>query len=465
MEIFQIHTKNLKLQSNNMKLLARSIFIILVPFLFMKCDKANELLDDLTKDGPINYAGKVDSIQTQSGIYRVKVNIFPSVDVNRSHCILSWNITSGTKDSIRLDYTEENYDSELGCYYVIIDFTEDQIQGNLLIEAQNVDKLGNRSLITDIGVYIYGSIYISTLTNASVSFSSDYKEVILENKIGALGNYLSYELDDGTFTDEVFLTTNTYSIADAKYGGTVRVRTSYLLGSNSIDTLTMEEYTETQIPKERWIDFEKIEHLNVFNWQGENTNLNFETYGIDPVTGIQNDGNTYNTTNFAPATLFNGNTTTNAFYGFKFEKESGELVQSFFMTFDINHDIKLTRFKMYPRTANTYQYGNASVKRFRIWGTDDQNKTRYEEFPGNWTLIGEYVGPEPNDPNNLTEEEKDYFLNHNEFDIINDNVNSDANPEKIFRYMRIELIESYDPNAIFYVINEIELKGEIEKFH
>src|SRR5690625_3246694 len=423
-----------------MKLKYIYIWLTLNILLLTNCEKPDNYLSDQLKYGPIDYAGKVDSIILQPGIYRVRVNIYPTSDANKSHCILSWNITNEIKDSSIVAYIEENYDYNKECYYTILDFYEDEIQGNLLNSATNIDN----------SVYIYGTTYLSTLTNASVSFSPDYKEVILENKIDALGNYLSYELEDGTFTDEVFLTTNTYSIADAKYGGIVRVRTSYLLGSNSIDTLTMEEYTETLIPKERWIDFQKIEHLNVFNWQGESSNLNFEVHGTDPVTGIQNDGNTYNTTNFAPATLFNGNTTTNAFYGFKFEKESGELVQSCFMTFDINHDIKLTKFKMYPRTANTYQYGNASVKRFKIWGTNDLNNTRFTEFPGNCTLIGEYVGPEPNDPNNLTEEEREYFLNHNEFDIINDNVNSDADPGKTFRYMRIELLESYDPNALFY---------------
>lgn len=448
-----------------MKYLIKSTILLFILFSLINCDDANELLNEHIKDGPIPYAAKVDSMRMQPGIYRVRVNIYPAIDVNRSHCILSWNVTSGVKDSVIVDYSEKNYDPELKCYYTLIDFSKDQIQGNLLIEAQNIDAFGNRSLISDGGVYIYGSIYTSTLTNASVSFSSDYEVVQFENKIGALGNFFSYELEDGNFTEEVFLTESTYPIIDAKYGGFVRVRTRYLLGDNSLDTLTIENFSETPIPKERLIDREKIVALDVFNWMAQSSNRNWETYGVDPVTGIQNDGNSHNGTTMAPQSLFNGNTTTNAFYGYKFIKTSGEIVQSFFLTFDLNHDLKLTKLKMFPRTAATYQYGNASVKRFRIWGTDDSNSERYTKFPGNWTLIGEYVSPDPVDPINLTAEEKDYFLTRNEFRMAEDNIDPSANPDQSFRYMRLEFVESYNPTTLFYVINEIQLKGEIDKFY
>lgn len=459
------HIENYLLKNQNMKRFIKSIVLLIILFFLINCDNSNDLLNKYIQNGPIVYAAKIDSMRMQSGIYRARVNIYPAIDANRSHCILSWNITSGVRDSVRIDYTGDNYDPELGCYYTLIDFSSNQIQGNLLIEAQNIDIFGNRSLISDEGVYIYGSIYISTLTNASISFSSDFEEAYFENKIGAFGNFFSYELEDGSFTEEVFTTENSFLLTDAKYGGTVRVRTRYLLGANSIDTLTINDFSETLIPKERLIDREKIVALDVFNWMAQGANRNYETYGVDPITGIQNDGNTHNATTMSPQSLFNGNTTTNAFYGYKFIKTSGEIVQSFFLTFDLNHDLKLTRFKMFPRTANTYQYGNASVKRFRIWGTNDANSERYVKFPGDWTLIGEYESPDPVDLANLTAEERDYFLTRNEFRIMEDNVNPIANPHQSFRYMRLELVESYNPGALFYVINEIQLRGEIDNIY
>jgi hypothetical protein len=426
------------------------------------CNNSNDLLNEYIKDGPIIYAAKVDSMVMQSGFHRLRVNVYPAEDVNRSHCIISWNVTSGIKDSVRMDYTEENYDMELGCYYTVIDVSSDEIQGNLLIESQNVDAFGNRSLINTEGAFIYGPVFLSTLTNSLVTFSSNFDEIFFENKIGSIGNYFCYELENGRFSEEVFVSESSYPLVNAKYGGIIRVKTKYHLNYDDIDTLSVMEYSETTIPKERLIDREKILALDVFNWMAQGANRNYEQYGVDPVTGIQNDGNSHNATTMSPQSLFNGNTTTNAFYGYKFIKSSGEIVHSFFLTFDLNHDLKLTKFKIFPRTANTYQYGNASVKRFRIWGTDDANNERYTKFPGKWTLIGEYVSPNPVDPNNLTAEEKEYFLTRNEFRIVEDNVEANANPHKIFRYMRLELVESYDPNAVFYVINEIQLRGEID---
>ena len=58
------------------------------------CDDTSNFLEQYTSQGPIIYAAKVDSIYCQSGLYRVRVNLFPNYDVNRDHCMLRWNITS-----------------------------------------------------------------------------------------------------------------------------------------------------------------------------------------------------------------------------------------------------------------------------------------------------------------------------------------------------------------------------------
>jgi len=220
--------------------------VILLAVVLVSCDNANELLDGYIKDGPIVYAGKIDEMNTQSGYYRLRVNIFPAEDVNRDYCLLSWNVTSGIKDSVRIDYSENNYDEELGCYYTILDLPS--IEGNLLIESQNVDVFGNRSLKDNEGAFIYGATYVSTLLNASVSFSSEVDEVIFEDRIGAVGNFLSYEQNNGQFTEEVLVTTERHPLVDAKKGGIVRSKTSYLMAETDIDNLVTSEYLETIIP-------------------------------------------------------------------------------------------------------------------------------------------------------------------------------------------------------------------------
>lgn len=227
------------------------IFIgtILWAFLFTSCDNANDLLEQYIKDGPISYAAKISELNTQSGYYRFRVNIYPAEDVNRSYCILSWNIREGLKDSVKIDYKTENFDTNKGCYFAVIDIPQALgIQGNLAIIAQNVDAFGNKSLVETGSAYIYGTNYISSLINASVSFSPNADKVFFEKRVGAVGNLLSYELNNGNFTNEVFVSEESYPLVDAKAGGIIRTKTRYLIVETDIDTLEATDYLESIIP-------------------------------------------------------------------------------------------------------------------------------------------------------------------------------------------------------------------------
>lgn len=226
------------------------IFIgtILLTF-FTSCDNANDLLDQYLKDGPISYAAKINELNTQSGYYRFRVNIFPAEDVNRSYCILSWNIKEGLKDSVKIDYKTENFDMEKGCYFAVIDMPQSLgIQGNLAINAQNVDAFGNRSLVETGSAYIYGENYVSSLINASVSFSANGDKVTFEKRVGAVGNLVSYELNNGNFSNEVFVSEESYSLVYAKAGGIIRTKTRYRIVETDIDTLEATDYLESIIP-------------------------------------------------------------------------------------------------------------------------------------------------------------------------------------------------------------------------
>src|SRR5690606_34191980 len=190
--------------------------LLLVVFL-ASCDNANDLLDGYIKDGPIVYAGKISELETQSGYYRYRVNIFPAADVNRDYCILSWSVNNGVKDSVVVDYVPENFDEKRGSYYTIIEMPN--VEGNLFVEAQNVDVFGNKSLIINEGTFIYGETYLSTLLNSAVSFTSGGDEAIFERRVGSVGNLVSYEQTNGEFTKEFFVQTETYPLVNAKQGG------------------------------------------------------------------------------------------------------------------------------------------------------------------------------------------------------------------------------------------------------
>ena len=92
-------------------------FLIIITL--MSCDNANDLLNQYIENGPIIYAAKIDNLETQSGFNRFRVNLFPAEDVNRSYCIVSWNIREGVKDSVKIDYIDDNYDNKQKCYYKI----------------------------------------------------------------------------------------------------------------------------------------------------------------------------------------------------------------------------------------------------------------------------------------------------------------------------------------------------------
>lgn len=226
--------------------------LAITSLLFSGCDDANDLLNQHIKDGPIAYAGKIKEMSSQSGFYRVRINLLPTEDVNRSHCNLSWNSSGENRDSVRVDYVPENFDNELGCYFKVVDLPS--IEGALEIEARNVDSFGNKSLLETISVKIYGDKYVSSLVNAPVKISPRVDEILFEERVGAVGNIVSYEKVDGDFTEEIFVTDKTYPLVDARRGGIIRTKTRYLIDPVDIDTLDVTDFTELEIPTNEGIE-------------------------------------------------------------------------------------------------------------------------------------------------------------------------------------------------------------------
>ncbi|MFV0431758.1 MAG: DUF4998 domain-containing protein [Alphaproteobacteria bacterium] len=231
-----------------MKAIKYNILGLILFSLFAACDNVDDFIDQHTEGGPIIYAGKVNKLEFQSGYNRIKANIYPVADVNRDHCILSWNVTNEVKDSLIVDYSKAAYDDSLECYSVIIDLSEDKIQGSLLVEAQNVDAFGNKSLIEEKGAFVYGVIYESTLINDGVRFNEDADVIIFNRKVGSVGNYVSYEKTDGSFTPEVLCTDEQFAMQDNKVGGLVKNKTRFLIKETDIDTLEVNYYSEVEIP-------------------------------------------------------------------------------------------------------------------------------------------------------------------------------------------------------------------------
>ena len=219
--------------------------------------------------------------------------------------------------------------------------------------------------------------------------------------------------------------------------------------------------------KEDRIEYKHIEAINVFNYTYYVGHRDYDSYGIDPVTGTQNDANFY--ASWAdPGTLFNNNTTSLAFYCYRFVRnfyhpdESTHVYEpSAFCTYDLNVDTRLNRMKIFWRPDRYYQLN--SVKRLRFWGTDDNNPNRFTQFPEGWTMIGEYEARDAEDNNNPTPEEVDFMADGIDFSINDDNINPNANPTATFRYLRIEMLDVYGIGFYSYTMNEIQLWGQIQK--
>lgn len=251
-----------------------------------------------------------------------------------------------------------------------------------------------------------------------------------------------------------------YPSTELKFGFTVSDK-----WGNRSDTLI-----SSLIPfKEEVIDWKYVKAISFFNPTLFNGTRDFGIYGVNGATGIQNDGNAHAAGN-APQTMFNGVPSGNEYYGYKFVKNLSnpdpskrEIVHDVYATFDLNMEARLNRVKISPRVNISYTYARSSPKRFRIWGTNDSNSQRWAKFPETWTLIGEYVGRTPANLATLTQDELDWFNLNQEYLINEDNVNPEANPTESFRYMRLQLMESYNQNEAFYTINEFQMFGEILK--
>jgi len=223
--------------------------------------------------------------------------------------------------------------------------------------------------------------------------------------------------------------------------------------------------------KEEEIDYNLIDEVKFFNPTLFNGRRDYGIYAINSATGLQNDGNAHSGS-YVGKKMFDGVRSGSQTLIYKFVKNLSApdaadqiTVHDVYTTFDLNIEVRLSRVKIFPRTSSGYTYNRSSPKRFRIWGTNDANNQRWAKFPETWTLIGEYVGKDPVDISNLTPEEVEYFNQNQEYSISEDNVNPDAHTTETFRYMRLQLMETYNPNESFYTINELQMFGDIQKFY
>lgn len=382
-------------------------------------------------------------------------------------------IASYTKNGVKKEFNASRYVSKI----LVEGFMGSSEQ---TVDLQVVDNSGNLSEITQIkgtplkspveeafeslnvkrafgGVRVAWKntsgdfITIHVLTNDTLQIKGD--TVFTEDP-----SKMIYTRD--TITANTFAYVRNYPPVEQKFGFSITDK-----WGNRTDTLVA---MLTPI-REDHVDSKKIKVIKEFGYEFSNGKTkDYDLYGfLDAEKTFQKDGLFY--AGWAgPETLFDGYVGPGGqFYCNKFTKnhadgdpENDEIIQSAFVSYDLKCDVKLGRFKVWWRST---PWGSSNVRRWRFWGTTDANPSRLSKFPEGWDLVGEYRVKDPLNPDNPTESEKAMWANGIEFNILDDNLDPTANPETIIRYIRIEMIESFNPETIIYTFNEMEFWGEVDK--
>jgi hypothetical protein len=210
----------------------------------------NELSDRFMNKGEKSYAKMVDSVAIGTGLKRVQIELY--IKSTRIQTVrVYWND--------RKDSTDILIDNQSGVFkYTIGDLSEK----NYIFQFVSFDKFGNRSLVYENSVKVYGETYLSSLRNRTVKARAN----ISKNKIlewgpaditnGAKFTEIRYTNQEGTISTVKALTEDQETIIeDHKLGTTFQYRTAFIPSLPAIDTFytDYQEYTGYFIlEKEGW---------------------------------------------------------------------------------------------------------------------------------------------------------------------------------------------------------------------
>ena len=145
------------------------------------------------------------------------------------------------------------------------------------------------------------------------------------------------------------------------------------------------------------------------------------------------------------------------------------------ITFDLGYTAVLSRAQMFHRVYEEYS-GNG-VRHFQVWGSTQPNGDGL--WDDSWYLLGDFVPFKPSGynedglPGTVTQEDKDYWWNTNEFEfpeIPTDDIPDAMRPT---RYIRLKFLDNFDTYAKYlnadpdftmttiYVVTEFILYGQI----
>jgi hypothetical protein len=356
---------------NNKKSVLGYMLVCLLLAYLAGCDDNNSLHQQYIDQGETFYTGKCDSVKVFAGNERVKFTWLINSDPRINKTLIYWN---EGKDSVEIPVTR----TQKG--YIQMETIQQMKEGTYNFIFVTMDANGHSSMNVEKSIQIYGSKYISALSNRGLSFhlsgsnlTIDWVPVESELEQYTTVTYTDYsnpanpEIKSLIVANDVELTL----IPNVKAGDIFSVVTTFLPenGMDSVDALPI-EYT---IMKEPWHFFEKSLDKTKFL-----------------EVALPGDNNSTNGNRPLPLIWDNNKST---FWHTEYDKSPFDFFPMYF-TIDLGVTAKVSRFKIWNR-INQYYIGMA-LKTFEVWGAKAYKPDMLESYwTGNdwkndWEKLGDF---------------------------------------------------------------------------
>ncbi|TJZ62003.1 hypothetical protein FAZ15_05685 [Sphingobacterium olei] len=243
------------MRKNSISLIA-GIFCAGVLFL-ISCTKQDHFYKDFVVDR--NYIGKPDSIWVQPGEYRALVGWVTPTDSEAKDIIIRWSQTDSVVKAIDHNVAEQS---------VIIDNLEER---DYIFNAYTTDRKGNRSLLMELSIPVYGDVYRATLKERelshSVFFPSDSIALVWNGK-GLLETLYGSEIE---YTDHAGVKQKVVSESTSTIGALhgvdpdepITIRTTYRPHPNALDYFYLEpEVVDLNAIKRTSLTFSSVSYTD-----------------------------------------------------------------------------------------------------------------------------------------------------------------------------------------------------------
>ena len=214
------------------------------------CSKMDDTYDDFISNGEIVYIAKVDSAKVYPGNTRMDLSMLLTADPRISKVKVLWD-AGGQPDS-----TEKAVQRTADIDTVRFSFNK-LAEGTYTFYIYTYDKVGHRSVKTDVIGTVYGEKYIAQLVNRAIK-NGTYDDIAKTATVkwfgvgtDVIGEEISYTDASGTLRNKFYkhegAPDSVTVLPDFKKGNSFQFRTLYKPSPNAIDTF-YSNYENRQVP-------------------------------------------------------------------------------------------------------------------------------------------------------------------------------------------------------------------------